>query len=45
MFNVCLTSRNYFKAKQKGLTWRRLDWQSLFMILKNNIYGILAQEM
>ena len=29
-----LFSRNYFKAKQKGLTWRRLYWQSLFMILK-----------
>ena len=33
MFNVYLTSKNYFKAKQKGLTWRWFYWQSLFIVL------------
>ena len=42
MFNVYLTSRNYFKAKQKGLMWRRLYWQSLFMILKKQYLWYLS---
>ncbi|KAL4638081.1 hypothetical protein ACB092_03G124300 [Castanea dentata] len=37
-----LFSRNYFKAKQKGLTWRRLYWQSLFMILKKQYLWYLS---
>nr|POF27044.1 hypothetical protein CFP56_31987 [Quercus suber] len=37
-----LFSRNYFKAKQKGLTWRRLYWQSLFMILKKQYISMVS---
>ncbi|KAL4600177.1 hypothetical protein ACB092_11G179300 [Castanea dentata] len=37
-----LFSRNYFNAKQKGLTWRRLYWQSLFMILKKQYLWYLS---
>ena len=37
-----LFSRNYFKTKQKGLTWRRLYWQSLFMILKKQYLWYLS---
>ena len=42
MFNVYLTSKNYFKAKQNGLTWRKLYWQSLFMILKKQYLWYLS---
>ena len=38
MFNVYLTSKNYFKAKQKGLTWRWLYWQSLLIMILEKQY-------
>ena len=44
MFNVYLTSKNYFKAKQKGLTWRWFYWQSLFIILKKQYLWYLSKR-
>ncbi|KAK7830213.1 hypothetical protein CFP56_028465 [Quercus suber] len=41
-FDLEEATRNYFKAKQKGLTWGRLYWQSLFVILKKQYLWYLS---